>query len=294
MNEVRLPAYAKINLTLDVLGKRADGFHELSMVMQSVTLADTVTITKREGTGLSLSTNLGFLPGTDKNIAAVAARAFADDTGVSLDGIHIDLHKQIPVCAGTAGGSSDGAAVLRGLNRLFETGLSLEELAKLGEKVGSDVPYCVLGCTALAEGRGEVLTKLPSLPDCTILLCKPAFPISTPELFHKIDDTKLHLHPDTAGMIHALEQNDLPGVCHRMFNVFEAVLPQSRREEVEEIKSAMLGGGALGACMSGTGPTVFGIFEHPEKAEKVYRTLSAFYPETYLTRTVCESDLSDR
>lgn len=286
MNEVKLPAYAKINLTLDVLGKREDGFHDLSMVMQSVTLADTVTITRGEGSELTLSTDLGFLPGTDKNIAAVAARVFAKHTGVSLEGVHIDLAKKIPVCAGTAGGSSDGAAVLRGLNQLFETGFTLEELAKMGEEVGSDVPYCVLGCTALAEGRGEVLTKLPSLPDCTILLCKPGFPISTPELFRKIDDTKLHLRPDTAGMLQALEEGDLAGICHRMFNVFEAALPQPRREEVEEIKSTMLGGGALGACMSGTGPTVFGIFESREQAQQVYDSLAAVYPETYLTENV--------
>ena len=161
MKELTIPAYAKINLTLDVLGKRPDGYHDLSMVMQSVSLADQVIIRETGEEGFTLKTDLGFLPGADKNIAGVAARAFARHTGADLSGLEIELQKHIPVCAGTAGGSSDGAAVLRGLNRWFSCGLSLRHLAEIGEEVGSDVPYCVLGCTALAEGRGEKLTCLP-------------------------------------------------------------------------------------------------------------------------------------
>ena len=279
-------AFAKINLTLDVLGKRPDGYHDLTMVMQSVSLADTVTLSETEEPEFTLSTNLGFLPGTDKNIAAVAARVFAERTGVSLDGLHIHLDKRIPVCAGTAGGSSDGAAVLRALNHWFYTGLPLPSLAQMGEAVGSDVPYCVLGCTALAQGRGDVLKRLPPLPDCHIVLCKPNFSISTPELFRKIDEVKLRYHPDTAGVIHALEQGDLAGVSRRMFNVFEQVLPVSRRAEVEEIKNSLLSAGALGACMSGTGPTVFGIFEDEGAAQAICDELRATYPETFLTRNV--------
>ena len=286
MSELRVPAYAKINLTLDVLGKRPDGYHELSMVMQSVSLADTITLRRGTGEGLSLTTNLGFLPGADKNIAAVAARAFAAHTGVDLNGLRIDLEKRIPVCAGTAGGSSDGAAVLRGLNQLYQTGLSLEVLAGIGEEVGSDVPYCVLGCTALAEGRGEKLTRLPSLPPCHIVLCKPAFSISTPDLFHKVDEVKLRFHPDTAGMLHALENGNLKEICRRMYNVFEDVLPTPRRAVIEEIKSALLNGGALGACMSGTGPTVFGIFADEQAARMACQTLKTEYEETYLTQSV--------
>lgn len=286
MSELRIPAYAKINLTLDVLGKRPDGYHELSMVMQSVTLADTVTLRRGTGEGLALTSNLGFLPGADKNIAAVAARAFAAHTGVDLSGLEIELEKRIPVCAGTAGGSSDGAAVLRGLNQFYRTGLSLEELARIGESVGSDVPYCVLGCTALAEGRGEKLTRLPALPQCHIVLCKPAFSISTPELFRKVDEVKLRFHPDTAGMLQALENGDLREICRRMYNVFEDVLPAPRQVVIGEIKSALLNGGALGACMSGTGPTVFGIFDDGQAARAACQTLKAEYEETYLTQSV--------
>ena len=286
MKEVCISAYAKINLTLDVLGKRPDGYHELSMVMQSVSLADSVILRETGEKEFSLTTNLGFLPGTDKNIAAVAARVFAAHTGVSLAGLEIHLEKRIPVCAGTAGGSSDGAAVLRGLNDWFSTGLSREELARMGEEVGSDVPYCVLGGTALAQGRGERLTRLPALPECFIVLCKPGFPVSTPELFHRIDEVKLHFHPDTAGMLQALEQRDLTGVSRRLFNVFEEVLPAPRRAVIQEIKNTLLSQGALGACMSGTGPTVFGIFDQEAPARAVCDKLKASYQETFFTHSV--------
>ena len=286
MKEVCISAYAKINLTLDVLGKRSDGYHELSMVMQSVSLADSVILRETGEKEFSLTTNLGFLPGTDKNIAAVAARVFAAHTGVSLAGLEIHLEKRIPVCAGTAGGSSDGAAVLRGLNDWFSTGLSREELARMGEEVGSDVPYCVLGGTALAQGRGERLTRLPALPECFIVLCKPGFPVSTPELFHRIDEVKLHFHPDTAGMLQALEQRDLTGVSRRLFNVFEEVLPAPRQAVIQEIKNTLLSQGALGACMSGTGPTVFGIFDQEAPARAVCDKLKASYQETFFTHSV--------
>lgn len=286
MKELTIPAYAKINLTLDVLGKRPDGYHDLSMVMQSVSLADQVIIRETGEEGFTLKTDLGFLPGADKNIAGVAARAFARHTGVDLSGLEIELQKHIPVCAGTAGGSSDGAAVLRGLNRWFSCGLSLRHLAEIGEEVGSDVPYCVLGCTALAKGRGEKLTCLPALPDCHIVLCKPGFSVSTPELFRRIDELKLRFHPDTAGVLAALEEGDLAGVSRRMFNVFEEALPAQRRAVVEEIKSTLLSRGALGACMSGTGPTVFGIFDNAESAQSVADELKQSYAETFLTKNV--------
>lgn len=286
MKELTIPAYAKINLTLDVLGKRPDGYHDLSMVMQSVSLADQVIIRETGEEGFTLKTDLGFLPGADKNIAGMAARAFARHTGADLSGLEIELQKHIPVCAGTAGGSSDGAAVLRGLNRWFSCGLSLRHLAEIGEEVGSDVPYCVLGCTALAEGRGEKLTCLPALPDCHIVLCKPGFSVSTPELFRRIDELKLRFHPDTAGVLAALEEGDLAGVSRRMFNVFEEALPAQRRTVVEEIKSTLLSRGALGACMSGTGPTVFGIFDNAESARSVADELKQSYAETFLTKNV--------
>ncbi len=286
MKSLSVSAYAKINLTLDVLGKRADGYHDLCMVMQSVSLADTVTITQTDGTGLSLRCGAAFLPSADKNIATIAANAFAAHTGVSLDGLQIQLQKRIPVCAGTAGGSSDGAAVLRGLNEWFQTGLSLPALAKIGESVGSDVPYCVLGGTALAQGRGERLTPLAPLPDCCIVLCKPGFSISTPELFRKLDESRLRYRPDNAGICRALEQGSLQDVCRRMFNVFEQVLPASRKLEIEEIKGFMLECGALGACMTGTGPTVFGVFTNEADAQRACDSLRATRPDTYLTTNI--------
>lgn len=286
MRELRQQACAKINLTLDVLGKRPDGYHDLRMVMQSVSLADTVILRETDEQEFSLTNNLGFLPGADKNIAAVAARVFAEHTGVSLAGLQVELVKRIPVCAGTAGGSSDGAAVLRGLNEWFSTGLTQEELTRLGAQVGSDVPYCVLGCTALAEGRGETLTRLTPLPDCHIVLCKPGFSVSTPELFRKIDQLKLHFHPDTAGVLQALKERDLAEVCRRMFNVFEEALPAPRRALIEEVKQTLLSQGALGACMSGTGPTVFGIFDRQEDAQAAWARLKESYEETFLTHSV--------
>lgn len=286
MKTLTEPAYAKINLSLDVLGRRADGYHDLKMVMQSVSLCDRVTMTLGETEGLTLSTNLGFLPVDEKNIAVMAARAFARHTGVGLDTLSIHIDKKIPVCAGTAGGSSDGAAVLRGLNRLYDTGLAPEQLAKIGEEVGSDVPYCVLGGTALARGRGEILTPLPSLPPCHIVLCKPAFSISTPALFRAWDKKKRRLRPDTNGMLEALAQGDLVGVGRRMFNVFEGVLNPQQRREIESIKNALIQAGALGAAMSGSGPTVLGLFDREDLAGEAVRQLRKTYDEVFLTQPV--------
>lgn len=280
------PAYAKLNLTLDVLGKRADGFHELKMVMQSVSLCDKVTLTLREGKGITLSSDWGFLPTDRKNIAVSAAEAFSRVTGTDLNGLSIHLEKHIPVCAGTAGGSSDGAAVLRGLNHLCETGCSPEELAKIGEQVGSDVPYCVLGGTMLAEGRGEVLTQLAPLPKCWIVMCKPGFAVSTPELYHKLDSVKVRCRPDTAGVIQALERRDLAGVSRQMYNVFEDVLPAVRANVIREIRNTLIQQGALGACLSGTGPTVFGIFDQKEEATNAERLLKETFQETFLVQPV--------
>ncbi len=287
MNVLTEPAWAKLNLSLDVLGRREDGFHDLKMVMQSVSLCDRVTLTLREtGEGMTLSTNLGFLPSDGKNIAAIAAHAFAARTGMDISRLDIHIEKHIPVCAGTAGGSSDGAAVLRGLNRMFDTGLSLEELAVLGEQVGSDVPYCVLGCTALAEGRGERLTVLPALPECYIVLCKPGFSVSTPELFRAIDGVKIRCRPDTAGLMDALERQDLHGVAMRMFNVFEQALPPKRQAVIQEIKNVLIQHGALGACMSGSGPTVFGIFRTEADANSAAAELGEGWRDTFVTKPV--------
>ena len=286
MDGVTVKAPAKLNLTLDVLGKREDGYHDMRMVMQSVSLADTVALTTLPGEGVTLSSNLGFLPTDRKNLAVAAALRLREATGVDFGHLSIQIDKRIPVCAGTAGGSSDAAAVLRGLNELFKLGLTPGELAGIGEQVGSDVPYCVLGGTALAEGRGEVVTPLPALPACWVVMAKPGFPVSTPELFGKLDGQRLRCHPDTVGMISALEAGDLSGVARRLFNVFEEVLPARKREQVEELKLSLLGHGALGASMTGTGPTVFGLFPDEETARVAYEAVSDLCRETFLAQTI--------
>ena len=286
MERIETRAYAKINLTLDVLGSREDGYHDLRMVMQTVSLCDSITIEPGEEPGIRVSTNLAFLPNDGKNLAAIAARCFWEETGCPPEDLFIRIQKSIPVCAGMAGGSSDGAAVLRALNEYYGTRLPVERLAEIGARVGSDVPYCVMGGTALAEGRGERLTPLPPMPDCHIVLCKPPFPVSTPELFHSVDGVKLRCHPDTRGMISALEHGDLPGVSQRLYNVFEDVLPDRKRGQVLEIKHTMLEHGALGACMSGTGPTVFGLFAGAEGAVRAFETLKKDWPETYMARNI--------
>lgn len=286
MESITVKAPAKLNLTLDVLGKRADGYHDVRMVMQSVSLADTVTLTASPGEGVALFSSLSFLPTDRKNLAVSAALRLQEATGVDFGHLSIQIDKQIPVCAGTAGGSSDAAAVLRGLNELFEMGLSPGELAKIGEQVGSDVPYCVLGGTALAEGRGEVVTPLPPLPSCWVVMAKPGFPVSTPELFGKLDGQRLRCHPDTTGMFSALEAGDLSGVARRLFNVFEEVLPPRKREQVEELKLSLLSHGALGASMTGTGPTVFGLFSEEGTAQNAYEALKALCRESFLVQTI--------
>ncbi len=283
---MEIQAFAKLNLTLDILGKREDGYHDLRMVMQSITLADTLTLEENQGEGLRVSANLRFLPTGEKNLAAAAALRFWEVLGREPENLDIRIEKRIPVCAGMAGGSSDAAAVLRALNQRSGEPFSPTELARLGERVGSDVPYCVLGGTALAEGRGEVLTPLPPLPRCWVVACKPDFPISTPELFAQADRVKLRRRPDTAGLVAALEAGDLGGVARRMYNVFEDVLPARLYTRVAEIKNILIQCGALGANMSGSGPTAFGLFDRLEAAQEARACLAQRYRDTFLCETV--------
>ena len=279
-------ACAKLNLSLDVLNKRPDGYHEMKMVMQTVSLRDRLTVETGTGRPLEMHSNLGFLPTDEHNLAAAAALALCRETGTDPGGLSIKLDKSIPVCAGMAGGSADAAAVLRGLNELLGLGLSQTRLEEIGALVGSDVPYCVGGGTALAKGRGEVLTSLPSLPHCHVVLCKPAFSVSTPELFRALDGCRIRRRPDTAGLIDALTAGDLPGVARRMYNVFEDVLPQRRYQEVCTIKNSLIQHGALGASMSGTGPTVFGLFDRQQAAEDARAALAPIYRETFLVESM--------
>lgn len=279
---MQVQAYAKLNLTLDILRRREDGYHDLQMVMQSISLADTLTITPGAG---RMDTNLSYLPSDGRNLAQAAAAAFRRATGLDLQ-VDIAIQKRIPVCAGLAGGSSDAAAVLRALNECTGAGLSPEQLAKIGEQVGSDVPYCVVGGTALAEGRGEVLTPLPPLPPCHVAVCKPPFPISTPQLFARVDTRKIVRRPDTQGLIAALGRGDLPDAARRMYNVFEDVLEPRRRAQIDAIKAQLIDCGALGASMTGSGPTVFGLFLDESAARRAVQALDGQYREVFLAQTV--------
>lgn len=278
---MELLANAKINLTLDILRRREDGYHDMRMVMQAVTLADVLTVVPAQGTEGAAVSDLRFLPTGGKNLAQAAAAAFRDATGLGGQ-VDVSIQKRIPVCAGLAGGSADAAAVLWAMNRLTGAELSPLELAKIGERVGSDVPFCAMGGAALAEGRGEVLTSLPPLPPCPIVLCKPPFSISTPQLFSRVNVRKIVRRPDTAGVVSALEAGDLTGVARRLYNVFEDVLEPRRQAEINEIKGLLIDCGALGASMSGSGPTVFGLFDREDRAQEALARLRENYRDVFL------------
>ncbi len=252
-------AYAKLNISLDVSGAREDGYHDMLMVMQTISFCDEVILHPSEDGSISARTGLYYIPGDDRNLAVKAARLFLHTIGREDQGYRIEIGKQIPVGAGMAGGSADAAAVLRALNREYGEPLDRDELLALSARVGSDVPFCVLGGTALAQGRGEILTPLSPLPPCEILVVKPSFSVSTPELFHAIDSVKLKIRPDTQGIADALRAGNLSGVARRMYNVFEDV-PDRRMRQIGEIKSRLLDAGALGSIMTGTGSAVFALF----------------------------------
>ena len=258
MNTITEKAYAKLNISLDVTERRSDGYHNMAMVMQTISLCDDVVITLDDSGRLRTRSNLSFIPGDERNLAARAALRYLSAVGKEGQGMLIELTKRIPVGAGMAGGSADAAAVLRALNRRYGA-LSPQALEELSADVGSDVPFCVRGGTALATGRGERLETLPDMPACEIVVCKPQFSISTPELFRRLDAASTRCHPDTAGILAALDAGDLPSLSRRMYNVFED-LDDRRLRTVKEIKGKLLDAGALGAIMTGTGSAVFGVF----------------------------------
>lgn len=274
--------FAKLNLSLDVLGRRPDRYHEMLMVMQSVSLADDLCIELSEGkNAIKISTDKAFLPNNEKNLAWAAAAEFYRKSGISGWDTHISIKKNVPVCAGMAGGSSDAAAVLRGLNRHFGNPLSKTQLYAAADAVGSDVAFCLFGGTALAYGRGTELRELPALEGCGFAIVKPGFSVSTPVLFNKLDNVRLRSHPDTEGMLAAIEAGDVNGVAIRSFNVFESALNPRERSLVDEAKGALIAAGALGAAMTGTGSGVFGVFESPEKAEIAASELKKDYDEAW-------------
>ena len=283
MDTVTERSPAKLNLSLDVLRRRSDGFHDLRMVMCSVEFGDDVTVGLRSDGESVCESNLYWLPKDGRNLALKAADVFFSTMGEKNPGVEIQLHKRVPVGAGMAGGSANAAAVLRALNMLTGARLGADELRRIGLEVGSDVPYCIAGGNALAEGRGERLMPLPPIPACSVVICKPGFSISTAELFHRIDSLSLRTHPDTAGIVEALEKNDLAGVARRMYNVFEDALPRSSGE-IRSIRGELLDRGALGAVMTGTGSAVFGLFDDDEKARTALESFRSRYRDCSLTK----------
>ena len=276
MKEIREKAYAKLNISLDVTNRREDGYHDMVMVMQTVALCDELQLRFNDSGKVTASSNLRFIPSDERNLAVRAALRYLEAVGETGQGLHIDMRKNIPVGAGMAGGSADAAAVLRGMNALYDSRLDRKQLEELACAVGSDVAFCVAGGTALARGRGEILEDLPPLPDCFFAICKPEFSISTPELFRKLDETPLRRHPDTAGLVEAIDRGQLRQLCRRMYNVFEDV-PDRRMRTVAEIKGRLLDHGALGAMMTGTGSAVFGVFEKEETARDAAAALRGEY-----------------
>ena len=266
-----LKALAKINLGLDVLGRRDNGYHDVRMVMQTIYLYDNVTLTRIEEPRIHVETNLSYLPVDENNIAYKAAKLLIDEFGIQ-EGVHIKLEKRIPVAAGMAGGSSNAAAVLVGMNRMFDLGLSQSELMERGVSLGADVPYCVMRGTALAEGIGEELSSLPPMPKCYILVAKPAISVSTKWVYETLDAKEIVEHPDIDGLLQGLKGQDLSKIASSMGNVLESVTIE-RYPIIETIKDAMKEAGALNAMMSGSGPTVFGIFDNRKVAKEAWHKL---------------------
>ena len=276
-------SYAKINLTLDVLSKRPDGYHNVEMIMQTVSLYDLILVDKTEK-NISISTNLKYLPVNEKNIAYKAALEFFKYTSIT-GGCKIMIHKNIPVAAGLAGGSGNAAAVLCSLDKLYNTNLPLDELMNIGSKLGADVPYCIMGGTALATGIGEILTPLPSIPKCNILMVKPPISVSTAAIYEAIDTAEINNRPNTNAMIDALAQKDLISVAQNLSNVMGNVT-ETIHPIVKGIRRKMLMNGALGAVMSGSGPTVFGIFPDYETAKKSHDSFCYQFKEVYLVSAI--------
>ncbi len=263
---ITVNAYAKINLGLDVLRRREDGYHDVCMIMQSLELHDVITISQVEEQGVSMTTNLSYLPSNQDNLVHKAASLFLETYGLHT-GLSIHLEKQIPVAAGLAGGSSDAAATLLGLNQLFHKGIPKEELMRLGLKIGADVPYCIMLGTALSEGIGEILTPLPPIPSCSILLVKPDISVSTKYVYENLRLNEESIHPDIQAMRNALAASELYSLAKSMDNILQTVTVKEY-PIISEIKDKMKELGALNSLMSGSGPTVFGIYQNRSLAKK--------------------------
>lgn len=283
-------APAKINLTLDVLHKRPDGFHEVEMIMTTVDLADRVWIRPTDNGRITIKASERFVPSDRKNLAYQAAELLQRQYGIR-EGVEITLEKSIPVAAGLAGGSSDAAATLRGLNRLWNLRLGADELATLGARIGSDVSFCVHGGTALATGRGEIIKKLPAPPNCWVILAKPAISVSTGDIYGNLDLSTVN-HPQTLSMIEALGAGDYDKMCRSVGNVLEGVT-MDLHPQVVVLKEQMKKFGADAVLMSGSGPTVFGLVKHESRVPRIYNGLKGFCPEVYAVRMVGERHFLD-
>lgn len=282
---LKTTAHAKLNLTLDVIGTRPDGYHDLRMVMQEISLGDEITLTLEDGGDWRVVTGSGEIPCDEHNLAVKAAKLFFEAANIKKTGLTVEIEKHTPVMAGMGGGSSDGAAVLQLLQAHYGASLSEKTLYRLAEQVGSDVPFFLFGGTALAEEKGQVLTRLPAMPACEIVLCKPNFPISTPELFRVVDRESITERPDASAMEDALARGSLPDVAAALGNVFAPIVFRDH-PEMAEIQNTLLSHGALNAAMTGSGPTMFGLFSEKAAAKAAYGALKNQYPDTFLTKPV--------
>lgn len=281
--EIKVKAYAKINLLLDIIYRRTDGYHDLFMIMQSIGIYDTVTVTETRSKKITITCNIDDIPLDEHNIAYKAAAAFFDSTKIKNKGVNIDIVKRIPHAAGMAGGSADGAGVLVALNELTGAGLSDDELCAVGVKIGADVPFCIKGGTLLAQGIGDVLNKVKPLRKCYIVIAKPDCSVNTASAYKQFDECgKVHT-PDKLGMLYAMQSRDLKEICSKMENVFEQFIAVENKVEIKDIMRA---NAALGVCMSGSGPTVFGIFDNKDSAEKCALELNPLAKDIAVTTPV--------
>lgn len=283
---MRLRALAKINLGLDILRKREDGYHEVRMIMQTIQMYDVLEMKKVKKLGISLSVNYPYIPSDERNLVYKAAKLLMDEFQVK-EGVDIRLEKFIPVAAGMAGGSSDAAAAMVGINHLFKLGLSEKDLMDRAVNIGADVPYCIMRGTALAEGIGEKLTRIAQVPDCYVLIGKPGIGVSTKTAYESLQLDKIQSHPDIDGMIRDIENGNLLAMTDKMGNVFESGII-GKYPVIGEIKDLMEANGALKAMMSGSGPTVFGIFDDREKMEAA----AAVLRQSNLAKTVFATEVT--
>ena len=281
---MKIKAYAKINISLDIVGKReSDGYHLLKMIMQNIDLYDEISIEKQKE-DITISCNKSYVPTDSRNLAYKAASLFKNTYNIE-DGVHIDIVKNIPVSAGLAGGSTDAAAVLKLMNKMFNVNASNEELMELGLKLGADIPYCINGGTALCEGIGEKITSLPHFKDKILVLVKPSFGVSTKEVYKAFNLDKVRIHPKTENLIEAMEQDNLYYVANNMKNLLENVTLRKHNILIK-IKEDMNKYGAVGSMMSGSGPSVFAFFDDMLKAQRCYEKMKESHREVFLTRTI--------